>query len=128
MKLHELEQWYGVAESQRCGVITDPNRPDNPIVHVTNAFLTVTGYTRDEVIGRNCRFLQAPETDPATVARIRQALAEVKPITVNILNQTKHGVRFWNRLSIRPSFNAANELDAFIAIQTPVRAEEARSA
>jgi len=128
MKLHELERWYGVAESQHCGVITDPTRPDNPIRHVTNAFLTVTDYTRDEVIGRNCRFLQAPETDPATVARIRQALVAVTPITVTILNQTKHGVRFWNQLSIRPSLNAVGELDAFIAIQCPFRSEASGSA
>jgi len=120
MKLHELERLYRVEESQRCGVITDPSQPDNPIVHVTGRFPDVTGYTPEEVIGRNCRFMQTPETDPATVDAIRTALASRTSICVDILNQTKQGRRFWNRLSIRPSYSTDNRLDAFIATQVPI--------
>ncbi|KQQ32535.1 hypothetical protein ASF58_24345 [Methylobacterium sp. Leaf125] len=54
-------------------VITDPRLPDNPIVYVNDAFVKLTGYARDEILGRNCRFLQGPETDPGDVARVRDA-------------------------------------------------------
>ena len=57
--------------------ITDPSLADNPIVYASQSFLTTCGYNSDNVVGRNCRFLQGPNTDPKTVAEIRRGLAEV---------------------------------------------------
>ena len=57
-------------------VVTDPSLPDNPIVYATQGFLNLTGYTLDQVLGRNCRFLQGPETDPKAVEKIRRSIED----------------------------------------------------
>ena len=57
-------------------IVTDPRQPDNPIIFANRAFLAMTGYTPEELVGRNCRFLQGPETDRETVAQVRAAIAE----------------------------------------------------
>ena len=82
-------------------VVSDPRKPDNPIVLANQAFLDLTGYTADEVLGRNCRFLQGPGTDEADVEAIRQALAAGdEHIDVELLNYRKDGSSFWNQLTI----------------------------
>lgn len=83
-------------------IITDPRQPDDPIVFVNRAFLDLTGYSREEVLGRNCRFLQGPETDPAAVDAIRSSIAAGESCEVEILNYRKDGSRFWNALVISP--------------------------
>ena len=110
----------------RSAVITDPNQPDNPIVYATKAFFELTGYSRDEVFGRNCRFLQGPGTDPEAVRHIREAIAACRPIVIDVLNYRKGGTAFWNRLRIRPSFNAGGALDGFVAVQNPISESEVR--
>ncbi|MBK18199.1 MAG: biphenyl 2,3-dioxygenase [Rhodospirillaceae bacterium] len=104
-------------EACRSCVITDPNQPDNPITYVTADFEKQTGYKAEEVIGRNCRFLQGPETNPNTVNEIRQALEVGEPVKVKILNYTRNGNPFWNTLSIRPSFDENSKIRAFVAVQ-----------
>lgn len=101
-------------------VITDPRRPDNPIVFANNAFLRLTGYERDEVIGRNCRFLQGDETSRDDIARIREAIAQRQDINIDILNYRKDGTPFWNALYISPVSNEAGELQFFFASQLDV--------
>jgi PAS domain S-box-containing protein len=101
-------------------LITDPRQPDNPIVFVNDAFLTLTGYARSEVMGRNCRFLQGPETDRATVDRIRGAIAVGEGIEVEILNYRKDGTPFWNALVVGPVRDRANEISHFFACQHDV--------
>ena len=101
-------------------VVTDPRQPDNPIVFTNGAFLDLTGYTRDEVIGRNCRFLQGADTDHGTVEELRRALAEHKAVAVDILNYKKDGTRFWNGLFIGPVFDKQGELLYFFASQLDI--------
>jgi PAS domain S-box-containing protein len=109
-------------------VISDPARPDCPIVFMNPAFTTITGYPPEEVLGRNCRFLQGKGTDPAAVARVRRAIAEARPVTVEMLNYRRDGRPFWNELRIAPVFGAGGRLTHFIGIQHDVsarhRAEE----
>jgi PAS domain-containing protein len=62
--------------AQQNFVITDPSLPDNPIVYASQGFLNLTGYSMDQILGRNCRFLQGPDTDPDAVDRIRRAIEE----------------------------------------------------
>ncbi|KMO32475.1 histidine kinase, partial [Methylobacterium tarhaniae] len=107
-------------------VITDPHRPDNPIVFVNDAFTRLTGYARDEIVGRNCRFLQGPETDPDDVARIREAIAQRVPIEIDLLNRKKSGEAFWNRLLVSPVFDEAGQLTYFFASQFDVTLERDR--
>lgn len=98
-------------------IITDPRQDDNPIVFANNAFLRLTGYDREEVLGRNCRFLQGPGTERATVDKVRAAIREIHDINVDILNYRKDGTTFWNALYISPVTNEAGELQFFFASQ-----------
>jgi PAS domain S-box-containing protein len=67
-------------------VVSDPRLPDNPIVLANTAFLELCGYAADEVLGRNCRFLQGSDTDPRQVAQVREGLTKEAEITVELLN------------------------------------------
>lgn len=101
-------------------VVTDPRQADNPIVFINGAFLDLTGYQPDDVLGRNCRFLQGPDTDKGTVDEVRRALAEHKAVAVDILNYKKDGSRFWNGLFIGPVFDKEGELLYFFASQLDI--------
>src|SRR4051794_33002568 len=100
--------------------ITDPRQPDDPLVWVNPSFTRITGYEYDEAVGRNCRFLQGPATDPATVAEIRTALEEQRAVTTTLLNHRRDGTAFWNQLSISPVFDGEGELVSFVGVQTDV--------
>lgn len=102
--------------------IADARLPDRPLIYANEGFERMTGYAVSEVIGRNCRFLQGPDTDAAAVAEIRTALAERRECVVEILNYRRDGTRFWNRLSISPVRNASGEVTHFIGIQSDVTA------
>ena len=101
-------------------VITNPWRDDNPMIYVSEEFESQTGYTPEEALGRNCRFLQGPGTDPNAVEAIRAALAARTTFTIDILNYRKSGEPFLNRLRIRPLFDDAGELIYFVGAQNPV--------
>ena len=91
-------------------VVSDPRRPDSPIVLANQAFLDLTGYAAEEVLGRNCRFLQGEGTDPAAVAAIREALRAEREIDIEILNYRRDGSAFWNQLSVSPVHDDAGQL------------------
>lgn len=101
-------------------VITDPRLPDDPIVFANTAFTSMTGYDADEVIGMNCRFLQGPNTDKATVAAISDAIRNREKFTTEILNYRKDGTTFWNALFITPVYNKDQELVYFFASQLDI--------
>nr|AML79198.1 putative LOV domain-containing protein [Galium boreale] len=98
-------------------VISDPRLPDNPIIFASDSFLELTEYTREEILGKNCRFLQGPETDQATVTRIRDAIREQREITVQLINYTKSGKKFWNLFHLQPMRDQKGELQYFIGVQ-----------
>jgi PAS domain S-box-containing protein len=83
-------------------VMTDARQPDNPIVLANKAFLDLTGYTAEEVLGKNCRFLQGASTSRSAIAEIRAALAEGREVNIELLNYRKDGAAFWNQLHISP--------------------------
>lgn len=101
-------------------IVTDPDRDDNPIVFVNDAFLQLTGYAREEIVGSNCRLLQGSGTDAATVSRIRAALEARTDINVDILNYRKDGSPFWNALYISPVFDEHGRLLYFFSSQADV--------
>jgi PAS domain S-box-containing protein len=101
-------------------VFTDPNRPDNPMVYISPEFEKQTGYTVAESLGRNCRFLQGPETDQNAVEAIRSGLAARTRFTIDILNYRKDGTPFVNRLRIRPIFDAEGNLVYYAGAQNPL--------
>ena len=101
-------------------IITDPRQHDNPIVFANDAFLRLTGYDRLEVTGRNCRFLQGPETDMDAVAQIRAAVRAQTDINVDLLNYRKDGSTFHNALYFSPVHSDSGELLFFFASQLDV--------
>ncbi|MBP2290376.1 ATP-binding protein [Azospirillum rugosum] len=104
-----------VAEATTSGIaVVDPAQPDRPLVYCNRAFREITGYAEDELIGRNIRLLQGPDTDPATVEAIRAALETGQPVSVEVLNYRKDGTPFWNALSIRPVTDPDGRLRWFV--------------
>jgi PAS domain S-box-containing protein len=101
-------------------VVTDPRQPDNPIVFANGAFFDLTGYSNEETIGRNCRFLQGPQTDRSTVDEVRQAVSEERAVAVDILNYKKGGKPFWNALFLGPIFDQDGKLLYFFASQMDI--------
>ncbi|WP_375501410.1 SpoIIE family protein phosphatase [uncultured Jatrophihabitans sp.] len=102
--------------------ISDPRQPDNPLVWVNPAFSSVTGYSVEEALGRNCRFLQGPETDRAVIDNMRSAIAEGLSITTTLLNYRHDGSTFWNELSISPVSDARGDVTHFVGVQADVTA------
>lgn len=101
-------------------VITDPNQPDNPVIDVNNAFIKMTGYELSEIIGRNCRFLQADDQDQAGITEIRDAIANRSSCSVLLRNYRKDGTMFWNELNVSPVFDEDGTLIYFVGIQQDV--------
>jgi len=101
-------------------LITDPKLPDNPIIYVSAGFERMTGYKADEVLGKNCRFLQGKDTDPETVGKVREAIADGRACAVEILNYRRDGTPFWNELSLNPVNDESGALSYFVGIQNEV--------
>ncbi|KAG2622547.1 hypothetical protein PVAP13_3KG000048 [Panicum virgatum] len=98
-------------------VITDPRLPDNPIIFASDSFLRLTEYSREEILGRNCRFLQGPETDRGTVKKIRDAIDNQIEVTVQLINYTKSGKKFWNLFHLQPMRDQKGDVQYFIGVQ-----------
>jgi len=105
-----------IQQSQQCFIITDPSLQDNPIVYASDDFLSLTGYERGEVLGRNCRFLQGTETSPQKVEQVRKAISLGEDTTVTFINYTKDGTAFWNKLFIAALRDAQNNIVNFIGV------------
>ncbi len=101
-------------------VITDPRQHDNPIVFVNEAFQKLTGYSREEIIGRNCRFLQGPDSDSSSVAKLRAAIDAQTDVQVDLLNYRKDGSTFWNALYLSPTRGEDGVVQFFFASQLDV--------
>ena len=99
-------------------IVTDARQQDDPIVFVNDAFLDLSGYEAAELIGRNCRLMQAPGADPATVARIAAAIAAGRAVEAELLNMRKDGTEFWNRMLITPISGENGKPAYFLALQT----------
>ena len=102
-------------------MITDPAQPDNPIVDVNPAFERMTGYSKAEVLGRNCRFLQGSESDPDAVAIIRDGTSAVRECQTVLRNYRKDGTPFWNEIKITPVRDpATGKAIHFVGVLTDV--------
>lgn len=106
--------------AQQNFVVTDPSLPDNPIVYATQGFLNLTGYTLDQVLGRNCRFLQGPETDPKAVEKIRRSIEEGSDMSVCLLNYRVDGTTFWNQFFIAALRDASGNITNYVGVQCKV--------
>ena len=125
MSHSELDQSYLRSlleedEIEMSVVFSDPSLPDNPMIFVSDEFKDQTGYSPEEAIGRNCRFLQGPDTNPHAIEAIRQGLKAETSFTIDILNYRKDGSPFQNRLRIRPIYDDDGHLMFFAGAQNPV--------
>jgi PAS domain S-box-containing protein len=115
---HQLDWLDKILEFMYAGVlITDPLQPDNPIIHCNSKFSEITGYTKEEILGKNCRFLQGENSEKETINKIRQAIKNKKPGTFSITNYKKDGTTFLNELHLSPIFNSKKMLINFVGIQ-----------
>lgn len=109
-----------IASSNVAAVVSDPRLPDNPIVACNAAFMALTGYDRDEIVGRNCRFLRGMETEPAQTEMLRRAVAERRPVMVELTNYRKDGSAFRNAVMIAPLFDDEGEVLYFLGSQMAI--------
>ncbi len=122
-----------MAQTRMAVALVDPRQDDMPLVFVTRAFERLTGYSQDQAIGRNCRFLQGPEIDPETVAKIRHAILNEDVIVVELLNCRHDGSTFWNAVHLGPIYDETGELIYYLGPQWDVskvhaaRADEAHA-
>jgi PAS domain S-box-containing protein len=101
-------------------VVTDPRLPDNPIVEANPAFTALTGYTRDEIVGRNCRFLSGARTEPEAREHLRKAVRAGKAAMVEMTNYRKDGSAFLNAVMIAPLFDEEGQVRLFLGSQMDV--------
>ncbi len=106
-----------MAATSEISLITDAQQN---ILHVADSFITITGYGRDEALGRNCRMLQGPGTNPETTAAIRRALVAGEDFSGEILNYRKDGSAFWNALRITPLRSGNGVLTHFVSVQRDI--------
>ncbi len=118
-----------LAASRGAIIITDPNEPDNPIVYANPAFERITGYSVEEAVGKNCRFLQGEDRDQPALEELRAAIREGRECQVILRNYKKDGTLFWNGLSISPVHDEEGNLVNFVGVLDDVterkRVEEA---
>ncbi|MFW6434992.1 MAG: bacterio-opsin activator domain-containing protein [Halovenus sp.] len=100
--------------------LSDPSLPDNPITYLNEAYEQLTGYSAEEVIGRNCRFLQGPDTEKEPVAQMRKAIDEDEPVSVELLNYREDGTPFWNQVTIAPIYDDRGEVSHYVGFQNDV--------
>ena len=125
----ELETKTRALDEAPVGItITDPDRPDNPMVYVNDRFVEMTGYGRDEAVGVNCRFLQGPDTDEEPVSRMREAIDAEEATSVELLNYRKDGTEFWNRVSVAPIRDADGRVSEWVGFQEDITAFKQREA
>ncbi len=109
-------------------IIADAFLPDYPIVYANPAFLTLSGYSEEEVLGRNCRFLHGPGSDPGAVQVLREAIRSRRSCQVVIQNYRKDGTEFWNEVALSPVKDGQGRTTHFVGVQTDVTARQSRDA
>ncbi|MCP5252352.1 MAG: PAS domain-containing protein [Burkholderiales bacterium] len=97
--------------------LADPDLEDLPLVYANKAFEDITGYTQEETIGKNCRFLQGSDRDQVEVAKLREAIKNKQPIEVTLRNYRKNGELFYNHLKMMPLFDSKGNLLYFLGVQ-----------
>lgn len=116
-----------IGSSPIAAVLSNPRLPDNPIIECNEAFVTLTGYRSDEIIGHNCRFLSGERTEPWLTEMLRNGIRRRQPVMVEILNYKKDGTPFRNAVMVAPIFDTGGELEYFLGSQVEIPENVARA-
>ena len=116
-----------IATSPIAAVISNPRLPDNPIIECNDAFVALTGYRSEEIIGLNCRFLTGADTEPWLIETLRNGIRRRQPVMVEILNYKKDGTPFRNAVMVAPIFDVDGELEYFLGSQVEIAKDIARA-
>ncbi|QSW99989.1 PAS domain S-box protein [Haloterrigena alkaliphila] len=117
----ELELKNRAIDEAPIGItLSDPEQPDNPLVYANDQFERLTGYSRAEILGRNCRFLQGDRTEPEPVADLRAAIDGERSNTVELRNYRKDGSEFWNRVTVAPVADENGDVTNYVGFQQDV--------
>lgn len=123
----ELRQKSRALDEAPIGItITDPLQENNQMIYANEQFLSTTGYASEEVLGRNCRLLQGPDTEPGPVATLREAIDAERPAAVDLRNYRNDGSLFWNHLEIAPVRDDAGNLVNFVGFQRDITERKQR--
>jgi PAS domain S-box-containing protein len=114
-----------ITHSPIAAVVSDPRQTDNPIVACNEAFIALTGYPREEIIGRNCRFLRGEGTEVDLTDTLRTAIRNHQPVMVEIRNYKKDGTPFRNAVMVAPIFDADGDVEFYLGSQVELAEDEA---
>ncbi|MFB6197057.1 MAG: PAS domain S-box protein, partial [Halobacteriaceae archaeon] len=117
----ELQRRTRAMDEAPIGItISDPSQDDNPLIYANDHFQALTGYDKDEVIGRNCRFLQGKHTNPGPVSELREAIDSEETVQVELRNYRKDGTEFWNRVTVAPVKDEHGAVTNFVGFQQDI--------
>jgi len=116
-----------ISSSPTAAVISNPRLPDNPIIACNDAFVELTGYSRDEIIGRNCRFLRGSGTEDDKARILRDGIWRKQPVMVEIVNYKKDGTRFRNAVMVAPIFDAEGEVEYYLGSQVEIAEDQGQA-
>ena len=105
-------------------IVTDNRQPDNPIIAANEPFTQLTGYSQEEILGRNCRFLAGRGTEPDARSALRASIANAEPIVVQLTNYKKDRSTFRNAVMIAPVRDSAGNVILFVGSQMEVNATD----
>jgi len=109
-----------IQAAQRSFVITDPSLPDNPIIFASKGFLELSGYTLQEVLGRNCRFMQSPHADPNQIQLLRDGIHKGEDTSVCMLNVRADGSEFYNQIFVAALKDSEGNIANYVGVQLEV--------
>jgi len=116
-----------ISSSPTAAVISNPRLPDNPIIACNDAFVELTGYSREEIIGRNCRFLRGAGTEDDKARVLREGIWRKQPVMVEIVNYKKDGTRFRNAVMVAPIFDAEGEIEYYLGSQVEIAEDQGQA-
>ena len=110
-----------IQAAQRSFCITDPSLPDNPIIFASKGFCELSGYQLEDILGRNCRFLQGPGTDQMNVDVLRRGIKDGVDTSICLLNYKADGTPFYNQIFVAALRDASNKIINYVGVQVEVR-------
>ncbi|MXR52835.1 PAS domain S-box protein [Halovenus sp. WSH3] len=120
-RVSEIELKLQAIEQAPLGItIADLRQDDEPLIYVNDGFEEITGYDSEEMLGRNCRFLQGPETAEEPVARMREAIENEEAVRVELRNYRKNGEQFWSEVTLAPLHTENGEVTHYVGFQQDI--------